>query len=207
MHAVPYVIRDVQRETEEQDRGQRGLDDLVPPADVPVHIVERQAEEYEDSAVNIRPVIQTLLSLDDSQMPHQHLYGGEIICPRLREGAVRGSGVAQPIDAGKEQHRRQTTCQQREESKKPAALQECHEALGGIHDKEAYKIQHHEDAKHDRYIVICKYSRSESQAVQEGSAVLFKALKSIKNKRSKDQDIQPHQAPAVGRYVSAERVA
>ena len=207
VHAVPDVIRNIQGKAEEHYTEQHSLHDLLLVRNSPVQIIHREEQQRSHSAVQVRPVIQSDFALHIHQMSGKHIEYREIGRQRFWKGAARRSGSHQCVRGRQQQDCSQTAGNQRIQSEASALYQELLQRHMRKHDHQADKVQEHKDAQHDGDIVVGKNRQSQRDAVQERAVLFHQALQSEENQRCQPQAVQPHDIPAVGGHVSAQRIA
>ena len=85
---MPDKIQDVDAEAQIEENEQKAVHDLLPKLDFPVHEVQRQQQEYERAGVDVRPVVEALLRLDERHLPRKHIDDREVLRRGLREVKV-----------------------------------------------------------------------------------------------------------------------
>ena len=151
---MPDEVQDVDAEAQIEENEQEAVHDLLPKLDFPVHEVQWQQQEYECAGVDIRPVVEALLRLDERHLPREHIDDREVLRRSLREVKVTRRRHLQRIDLRQQRHRRQSARNQRVEPE--AQNTKSHDTCipDALEDIEADEVDDHEDAGHDGNIVV-----------------------------------------------------
>ena len=123
-----------------------------------------------------------------------------------RKIKISGSGCLQGKDCGQKNCCRQAAGQHRVQGKAARCLQPPQRSLGRCQDHPRNHINHHKKADHDGDIVIGQDREAKGNAVKLPLPLLHQALQAPQNQGEQHNTVQPHDIPAVGCHISAERI-
>ena len=156
MEPMPDVVQNIGVEGKQKEGQQEGVDDFFLVVDIPVHVIQRDKQEYSNTAVKVRPVVQTGLHIDDDQVAREHLQDGEIIGDAARESRVGAGSAHEGIGGRDDKHAGKRPGKQREEAEVEQFKQDLLKTCFRQADHAADEIEHQENAEHDADVVIAQ---------------------------------------------------
>ena len=205
MKAVPDEVQYVQGEAQIKEDQQRTVDRLPPQRNLPVHKVEGQHQEDHGAAVNVGPVVQSLLCLHQRHLSGQHVHNGEILLHGVRKAGICRSGSLQRTELRNQQNCRETS---RQEGAKTEAQtgQSSRPPVHGLQHQLAEEPEHQEEADHDGNVVVGQDAEPQTEHVHHRALSPYEALQSQHHQREQEDAVQPHQVPGIGGHVAAHGI-
>ena len=135
-------------------------------------------------------------------MPCQHIENREIHLKGLWKVEISRRGSLKRRDL-RQQHRRGKRAG---EQRIPRKLKRDHRiilpSLPPLQKQKADKIQDHEHADHDGYIIIGQDRKPQHDTVKISFFLMNQPLQAQHDEREQENAVQPHDIPAIGRHVA-----
>ena len=206
MKTVPDIVQYVKTETCQQEKRQEQISGLFLKGILAVHDIQRHEHQHSNTAVNVRPVIQSNLRIHRHKVSGNHLEDGEITLHLCRKCGISGCGQTEGIYFRHKDDGCQPSGKQRVQNESSKLSEDLACGLIFLRQNQNEEIQHEEHAGHDGNIVVGQDRKSQCNTVQKRLLFENKAFQTQHDDWEDQDAVHPHNVPAVSGQIAGKRI-